>query len=111
VWEEEKKICKEWLGGTKQYVFHGGNGIMYFPTTPTTTWRKFLQSRELPSIRLHDLRHTTAMLLRESGADLKAIQERLRHTKISTTADIYTHESTIISRDSADRLDSLNPQK
>ncbi|HLT41994.1 MAG TPA: site-specific integrase, partial [Sphingobacteriaceae bacterium] len=55
VWEEEKKICKEWLGGTKQYVFHGGNGIMYFPTTPTTTWRKFLQSRELPSIRLHDL--------------------------------------------------------
>ncbi|MFF2156581.1 hypothetical protein ACFVVQ_14945 [Paenibacillus chitinolyticus] len=37
------------------------------------------------------------MLLRESGSDLKTIQERLRHTKIGTTADIYTHESESIS--------------
>lgn len=110
-WLEEMNLTKEWLGGTKQYVFHGGKGVMYFPTTPTNTWRKFLEARNLPSIRLHDLRHTTAMLLRESGADLKSIQERLRHTKLSTTADIYTHESIMISRDAADKLENLNPIK
>jgi integrase len=50
------------------------------------------------------------MLLRESGADLNTIKERLRHTKIGTTADIYTHESMIVSREAADRLETLNPR-
>lgn len=110
-WKKEKLLCKKWLGGSKQYVFHSGKGEMYYPNTPSLTWRRFLSGRELPHIRLHDLRHTTAMLLRESGADLKQIQERLRHTKIGTTADIYTHESELISRDAADRLESLNPKQ
>ena len=63
----------------------------------------------LPHIRLHDLRHTTATLLREDGASLKDIQERLRHTRLSTTADLYTHESELVSRETADRLEKLNP--
>lgn len=109
-WKKEKMGCKKWLGGDKQYVFHSGNGEMYYPNTPSMTWRRFLADSGLPRIRLHDLRHTTAMLLRESGADLKTIQERLRHTKIGTTADLYTHESELISRDAADRLEGLNPK-
>jgi len=44
------------------------------------------------------------MLLRESGADHKSTQERLRHTKIGTMADIYMGESDLISRDAADRF-------
>lgn len=109
-WKKEKLMCKKWIGGKKQYVFHSGSGEKYYPNTPSLTWRRFLSGRELPHVRLHDLRHTTAMLLRESGADLKQIQERLRHTKIGTTADIYTHESELISRDSADRLETFNPK-
>ncbi len=62
---------------------------------------------DLPHIRLYHLRYTTAMLLREDGADLKAI--RLRHTRLSTTADFYTHESELMSRKTADRLKKLNP--
>lgn len=109
-WKKEKLMCKKWIGGKKRYVFHSGSGEKYYPNTPSLTWRRFLAGRELPHVRLHDLRHTTAMLLRESGADLKQIQERLRHTKIGTTADIYTHESELISRDSADRLETFNPK-
>lgn len=110
VWVKEKLNCPNWRGGDKQYVFHSGDGQMYYPNTPSLTWRRFLAKNNLPPVRLHDLRHTTAMLLRESGADLKMIQERLRHTKIGTTADIYTHESTLISRDAANRLEDLNPK-
>jgi hypothetical protein len=50
------------------------------------------------------------MLLRESGADLKTIQERLRYTKLDTTANIYTHKSEAISRAAADQLEELNPK-
>jgi len=45
-----------------------------------------------PKIRLHDLRHTTAKLLRDDVADMKSIQKCLRHTKLSTTMNNYTHE-------------------
>lgn len=109
MWRKEKLSCKKWLGGDKQYLFHNGRGVMYYPSTPTLTWRKFLQKHKLPHVKLHGLRHTAGMLLRENGADLKTIQERLRHTKIGTTADIYTHESEPISREAADRLEGLRP--
>lgn len=110
-WKKEKLNCKKWLGGDKQYIYHGGQGIMYYPTTPTVTWRRFLKANHLPHVKLHGLRHTAGMLLRESGADLKTMQERLRHTKIGTTADIYTHESEIINREAADRLEGLRPNQ
>ncbi|MFD7525321.1 tyrosine-type recombinase/integrase [Paenibacillus chitinolyticus] len=111
IWKKEKLSCKKWLGGDKQYIFHGGQGVMYYPSTPTLTWRRFLAKYELPHVKLHGLRHTAGMLLRENGADLKTIQERLRHTKIGTTADIYTHESESISREAADQLEGLRPKR
>lgn len=39
----------------------------------------------------HSLRHTHATLLMESGAKIKAIQERLGHSRASTTTDTYSH--------------------
>lgn len=109
-WQKEKLRCKKWLGGDKQYVFHGGDGLPYYPTTPTMTWGRFLKKNELPHVKLHGLRHTAGMLLRESGADLKTIQERLRHAKLDMSAE-YTHESDIINREVVDRLESLNPKQ
>lgn len=45
----------------------------------------------LPKIRTHDLRHTHCSLLFEAGATLKEVQDRLGHSDIKTTMDIYTH--------------------
>lgn len=101
--------ANKWLGEYKQYVFHNGTGSNFYPDVATRRWRRFLDRHDLPHIRLHDLRHTTAMILREQGVDLKTIQERLRHTRLSTTADLYTHESELVSREAADRLEQLNP--
>jgi integrase len=98
-----------WKGDHKEYLFHNGKGDKQYPSTPSLRWRRFLTKHELPKIRLHDLRHTTAMLLREDGVDLKSIQERLRHTRLSITADLYTHESELVSRETADKLEKLNP--
>ncbi|MBX5437668.1 MAG: site-specific integrase [Alicyclobacillaceae bacterium] len=100
-----------WQGGDKQYVFHNGAGQHFYPDVATRRWRRFLDKHDLPRVRLHDLRHTTAMLLREDGVDLKTIQERLRHTRLSTTADLYTHQSEQVSREAADRLERLNPRR
>jgi integrase len=41
--------------------------------------------------RYHDLRHYLASLLIASGADVKAVQARLRHASAKTTLDTYGH--------------------
>ncbi len=40
---------------------------------------------------MHGLRHTHCSLLFEAGASIKEVQERLGHTDVKTTMDIYTH--------------------
>jgi integrase len=49
------------------------------------------EPRLLAPITLHECRHTFASLLIDSGANAKAIQEFMGHSKIQTTFDIYGH--------------------
>ena len=43
------------------------------------------------NIRFHDLRHTNATMLLQSGIDIKTLQTRLGHADISTTLNVYVH--------------------
>ena len=44
-----------------------------------------------PKHKLHDLRHTFATRCLESGVNIKVVQTWLGHSRINTTADIYSH--------------------
>ena len=46
---------------------------------------------KLPHIRFHELRHSCASLLLNSGFTLKDVQEWMGHADIKMTADIYGH--------------------
>lgn len=52
---------------------------------------KIIKDTGIKRVRVHDLRHTHASLLFASGASAKEVQERLGHTDIKTTMNIYTH--------------------
>lgn len=52
----------------------------------TKTFKKFC-----PNHKLHDLRHTFATRCMECGIDIKVVQKWLGHTRLDTTASIYTH--------------------
>lgn len=45
----------------------------------------------LPKFSCHNLRHTFATRLCESGVNIKMIQDILGHADISITMEIYTH--------------------
>ena len=45
----------------------------------------------LTLLTLHECRHTFASILIETGANPKAIQEVMGHSKIQTTFDVYGH--------------------
>lgn len=52
---------------------------------------KILQAGNLPHITLHGFRHTHATLLFSAGASVKEVQNRLGHSDVTTTLNIYTH--------------------
>jgi hypothetical protein len=58
----------------------------------------------VPTIRLHDLRHTHASMALASGVHLKVMQERLGHSSISVTADLYSHVAPGLQRDAANEI-------
>jgi len=49
-----------------------------------------LERAGLPRIRFHDLRHTAATLLL-AGTHPKVAQERLGHSTVGMTLDLYSH--------------------
>ena len=52
---------------------------------------RFIKNDAPFHFRFHDLRHTHATLSLQSGANIKAIQARLGHSRIETTLNIYSH--------------------
>src|SRR6266496_4285827 len=61
----------------------------------------------LPSIRLRDLRHTHATLALRAGIHPKVVQERLGHSSISMTLDLYSHVTPSLEAAAAERVAAL----
>ncbi|MBV0917259.1 site-specific integrase [Mycobacteroides chelonae] len=59
----------------------------------------------LPTIHLHELRHTAATLLLENGMDAQKVAARLGHESVKVTLDIYAHVTDKSEDRAADILD------
>lgn len=57
-----------------------------------------------PDSRVHDLRHTYAVLSLQNGDNVKTVQENLGHATAAFTLDVYGHVSEKMKQDSADRM-------
>lgn len=73
------------------YVFKWDDGRPYPPDYITKHFSKLLKKHSLPHIRFHELRHSCASLLLNSGFTLKDVQEWMGHADIKMTANIYGH--------------------
>ena len=73
------------------YVFKWDDGRPYSPDYLTRKFKKILKKYGMPIIRLHDLRHSCASILLESGHNLKDVKNWLGHSDIQTTGNIYGH--------------------
>jgi integrase len=83
------------MGGLYQnqagYVFTDALGAPIDPDRLTKEFAKVIKRAELPGSTFHSLRHIHASLLLAEGVNPKAISERLGHSKVSLTLDIYAH--------------------
>ena len=68
--------------------------------------RLVARRKEIPRVRFHDLRHSHATQLLLAGVHPKVAQERLGHSTITTTLDLYSHVTETMQSDAATRLDA-----
>jgi integrase len=88
----------------ESYVLSRPDGKPIYPDTLTHDLRKTLRALNFPPISFHDLRHTHATLLLESGVPLVTVSTRLGHSSIRLTADVYAHVTDTMQRDAIEKL-------
>jgi integrase len=86
-------------------VFSDLEGKPLLPNTVTHNWIKLVRRTGLKPIRLHDARHSHASLMLKQGTHPKIVQERLGHSSISITLDIYSHVAPGLQEAAAARFD------
>jgi integrase len=88
------------------FVVAQGDGTPLRPHSLGQEWVRFLtRTPALPRIRFHDLRHTHATHMLANGVHPKIASERLGHSKIGITLDLYSHVIPGMQEDAAARVD------
>jgi integrase len=84
------------------------DGAPLQPQSLTHEFPRFLArlGTDFPRIRFHDLRHSHATQLLSEGVHPKVAQERLGHSTVTTTLDLYSHVAETMQKDAADRIDA-----
>lgn len=80
------------------------------PLNPIDVSKRFRQMCEeagLRQIRLHDLRHTHATLALQAGVHPKIVSERLGHSSVSITLDVYSHAIPHMQKEAAAQIAAL----
>lgn len=92
--EYELQITNQKLNSNnKQLVFSNAEND-FLQLGKTTKWINQIQDKyNLKKITTHGLRHTHCSLLFEAGINLEVVKDRLGHSDIKTTMNIYTHIS------------------
>jgi integrase len=89
-------------------IFRHENGDYIIPSTFLQRLKRLCRYNKIDkNIRWHDLRHTNATYLIESGVNLKVVQDRLGHSLMQTTADTYSHVTKKMNREATTKLTSL----
>jgi integrase len=88
-------------------VFAWPDGRPLHPERFSRSFVRQLERHGLPALSVHGLRHTWATLALQAGVHPKVVQERLGHSSIAITMDIYSHVLPSMETDAADRVAAL----
>ncbi|AFM69539.1 tyrosine-type recombinase/integrase [Enterococcus hirae] len=116
--DETLNILKAWKTQQKRYLLAHGqhaktkNQIIFSSknnncidiTRPNIILSRICKEHNFNDITIHGFRHTHCSLLFETGLSIKEVQERLGHSDIHTTMNIYTHVTKKQKERSADKF-------
>lgn len=106
----ENKKHKLKTGINLEYVCSWEDGKPIRPNYISKTFKKYVDKSNLKKITFHGLRHSHATILYSAGANSQEISKRLRHSRVSTTDDIYIHVTEEIKKSTAQIFDKAIDQ-
>ncbi len=71
------------------------------------SFKEAIKEVGLPEIRFHNLRHTSATLLRPANVNPRVVHERLGHSSVTLTLSTYSHTLPAVQDEAAEKLDKL----
>lgn len=98
------KLSQRQAEATSEWVFPNRFGWVYNPEAFGVAFRA-IADRAGVSVTLHGLRHTQATLLIMAGVPVKVVSERLGHSTVKVTQDIYAHVLPHMQSEAADLLE------
>jgi integrase len=87
------------------FIYSREDGEPMQPRSLSRAWEQALRRTTLPRIRFHDLRHAHATHLLSNGVHPKIASERLGHSRVGITLDLYSHVLPGMQEDAAARVD------
>ena len=88
----------------KALVFTNALGVHFTQPSVVRHYKKIAARIGAPNSRVHDLRHTFAVLSLQNGDDVKTVQDNLGHATAAFTLDVYGHASKRMKEESAARM-------
>jgi integrase len=90
----------------ESFVVALDDGAPMRPTLITVAWVRLIRASDLPRLRFHDLRHAHATHLLASGVHPKVASERLGHSRVGITLDLYSHVMPGMQEDAVAKVDA-----
>ncbi|HXV22867.1 MAG TPA: site-specific integrase [Alphaproteobacteria bacterium] len=87
-------------------VFCKADGKAWEPVNFSSDFTALMRRLPITRVRFHDLRHTHASHLLRQGVNPKVVSERLGHSTVAFTLDVYSHVLPGMQDDAARRIDA-----
>ena len=88
----------------RELIFYDKNLNPIAQDVLSKKFRYFLQENNLKHIRFHDLRHSHVTLLIDAKVPIKVISERVGHSNVNTTLNIYSHALREMDQEASDKI-------
>ncbi|MDU1848549.1 MAG: tyrosine-type recombinase/integrase [Niallia nealsonii] len=104
-WQKQNKEIYGEKYIEQDHVITTWNGRPLGPYGINKVMKTIIDKTNLPKISPHGLRHTHAIMMLESGNDIKVVSERLGHSALIVTSDVYLHITKKHEMESVNRLE------
>lgn len=88
----------------RELIFYDKNLEPVAPDVISKKFKYFLEVNNLKHIRFHDLRHSHVTMLIEAKVPIKVISERVGHSSVNTTLNIYSHALKEMDQEASEKI-------
>jgi integrase len=105
--EQKMKLRDVWQDHDLVFTNPDQPGLPIDPHHLARAFNALCDEAKVRRVRIHDCRHSTATIAIGAGVPVVAVSKRLRHSKLSTTMDVYTHLTEAMDRDASAKIGAV----